>query len=60
MNKFDTLKKICQPVRVTAGAALLFIGAITGNAWFFLGLLPLIAGAVNFCPACLISKKCSI
>jgi hypothetical protein len=27
--------------------------------WWWLGLLPLIAGIVDFCPTCIISKKCT-
>ena len=60
MNKFEKMKKICKPVRMTLGAALIATGFITGIAWFYLGIIPFIAGAVDFCPACLISKKCSI
>jgi len=30
------------------------------NMWFALGLLPLIAGITNFCPLCILTKKCNI
>jgi hypothetical protein len=60
MNKFDTIRKACKPIRMTAGIALIALGAYTGNAWFYLGILPFIAGATNFCPLCMITKKCSI
>lgn len=60
MNKFDTLKKICKPVRMTVGASLIFVGAVTGNPWFYLGLIPFIVGSMDICPACMITKKCSI
>jgi hypothetical protein len=30
------------------------------NLWFAFGLLPLIAGIMNFCPLCIISKKCDV
>ena len=54
------IKKACQPIRIAAGAALIATGIATGNAWFFLGLAPLVAGIVNFCPLCMITKKCEI
>ena len=60
MNNFDNIRKLCRPVRMSAGVALIAIAVMTGNAWFYLGILPLIAGAVNFCPLCMITKKCSI
>lgn len=54
------IKKVCQPVRIFAGLALITAGVITENPWFFLGTAPLIAGIVNFCPLCTITKKCEI
>jgi hypothetical protein len=60
MNKFEKLKTICKPIRITFGTALIAVGFVTGINWFFLGVIPFIAGAVDFCPACLISKQCSI
>lgn len=60
MNIFDKIKKICTSFRVILGLILIGIGLYTGNSWFFLGIIPLIAGLTNFCPLCLITKKCSI
>ena len=60
MNKFDNIRKACRPIRMTAGVALITTGIITGNAWFYLGVLPFVAGLTNFCPLCSITKKCSI
>ena len=57
VNKF---RAICRPIRIVAGLALIGYGIYSGNAWFYLGALPLIAGIVNFCPACIITKKCEI
>ncbi|HIP13777.1 MAG TPA: DUF2892 domain-containing protein, partial [Arcobacter sp.] len=28
--------------------------------WFYLGVIPLIAGLVNFCPICKITGQCDI
>lgn len=60
MNIYEKIRKVCRPIRVLVGIVLIVIGFITENAWFYLGIIPLIAGITNFCPACIISKKCSI
>jgi hypothetical protein len=57
---YDKIRKNCRVIRIVGGLALIVTGFITGNAWFYLGVLPLIAGIANFCPLCLITKKCSI
>ncbi len=57
---FIKIRKACQPIRILAGIALIATGFITANYWFFLGVVPLIAGIVNFCPLCIITKKCDI
>ena len=60
MNTFDKIKRFCRPFRIVVGVVLITIGVLTSNAWFYLGVIPLIAGLVNFCPLCIVSKKCSI
>jgi phosphoglycerol transferase MdoB-like AlkP superfamily enzyme len=60
MNKFDKIRAFCRPFRILIGVVLIAIGVITSNAWFYLGVIPLIAGLVDFCPTCIISKKCSV
>lgn len=57
---FDKIRKNCRVIRIVLGLALIATGFITGNAWFYLGVLPLVAGITNFCPLCIITKKCSI
>ncbi len=59
MHIFDKMKKICRPFRIILGLALIITAVITAIPWFYLGVLPFIAGIANFCPACIISKKCS-
>jgi|GEM_PF-135876 hypothetical protein len=54
------LSKFCRPFRIVLGLALLGAGFVTRNDWFLLGIIPLIAGAVGFCPACAITKQCTI
>jgi len=56
----NKIRKFCRVFRIVAGLALIATGVITGNVWFYLGVIPLIAGAINFCPLCLITKKCDL
>ncbi|HIP14756.1 MAG TPA: DUF2892 domain-containing protein [Sulfurimonas autotrophica] len=57
---FNKIRKICRPIRIVLGLALILIGIMTGVVWFYLGIIPLIAGLTNFCPLCIISKKCDL
>jgi uncharacterized membrane protein len=57
VNKF---RKICRPIRIIVGSTLIGYGVYSGNQWFYLGAIPLIAGILNFCPACIITKKCDM
>lgn len=36
--------------RIILGLALIGYGVISGNAWFFLGVIPLVFGIINKCP----------
>jgi len=56
----NKIRKICRPVRIVLGLVLIATGVITKNQWFYLGVIPLIAGLANFCPLCIITKKCDI
>ena len=67
MNTFDKIKSFCRPFRIIMGLALIAAGFFVAledgqvyNYWFALGLLPLLAGITNFCPLCIITKKCTI
>jgi len=60
MNIFDKIRNFCRSFRIVLGIILIIIGFIFENSWFYLGIIPLIAGLVDFCPTCIISKKCSI
>lgn len=60
MNTFDKVRAFCRPFRIVLGIGLIVAGFITGIAWFYLGVIPLVAGLVDFCPLCIISKKCTI
>lgn len=59
MNKYDKIRAFCRPFRIILGIVLIGIGIYTGILWFYLGVIPLIAGLVDFCPVCIISKKCT-
>ena len=54
------IRKFCRVFRVILGIALIITGVVTGTIWFYLGVIPLIAGIVNFCPLCIITKKCDL
>lgn len=54
------IRAACRPIRIVVGLALITAGIVTSNPWFFLGVAPLVAGLVNFCPLCIITKKCDI
>ena len=65
MNIYDKIRSFCRSFRVMLGLGALIIGFLLGDGslnlgWWYLGLLPLIAGLTNFCPICIITKQCSI
>ena len=37
-------------VRIVVGLALIGYGVYSANAWFYLGVIPLITGIINWCP----------
>ena len=57
---YNKIRKICRPIRIVLGLGLIATGVIIGNPWFYLGVVPLIAGIVNFCPLCIITKQCDL
>jgi len=57
---FNKIRKVCRVVRIIVGLALIVTGIITGIKWFYLGIIPLVAGIANFCPLCIFSKKCDL
>jgi hypothetical protein len=57
---FNKIKKICRPVRIVAGLGLIAGAFLTDTVWMYIGVAPLIAGITNFCPLCLITKKCDL
>ncbi len=56
----NKIRAVCRPIRIVVGLALIGAGVYTGIGWFYLGVIPLIAGLSNFCPLCIITKKCDI
>ncbi|MDF1884452.1 DUF2892 domain-containing protein [Sulfurimonas sp. SAG-AH-194-C21] len=62
---YNKIRSFCRIFRIAIGlvliAAAFFIGDSWENSqWLYLGVIPLLAGAVNFCPLCIISKKCDL
>ncbi len=37
-------------IRIAIGLALIGYGVYSGNAWFYLGVMPLITAIINWCP----------
>ena len=61
----NKVRSFCRVFRIILGLVLIMIGVIQtgtadGSSLWFLGVIPLIAGLVNFCPLCLITKKCDL
>jgi len=56
----NKIRKFCRVFRIILGLGLIATGVLLANYWFFLGVIPLIAGVTNFCPLCLITKKCDL
>ncbi len=56
----NKIRSFCRPFRIVMGSALIAYGVYSGNAWFYLGAIPLIAGLANFCPLCIITKECTV
>ena len=57
---FNKIRKFCRVFRIILGLALIVTGVVTGIGWFYLGVIPLVAGIANFCPLCIITKKCDL
>jgi len=57
---YNKIRSTCRVVRIVVGLGLIATAFLTSNAWFYLGVVPLIAGIINFCPLCIITKKCDL
>ncbi|UFH58189.1 YgaP family membrane protein [Sulfurovum mangrovi] len=57
---YNKIRSFCGKFRIGLGLVLIGAGLYTGIAWFYLGVIPLIAGLTNFCPLCMITKKCDL
>jgi hypothetical protein len=57
---FNKIRKFCRVFRIILGTALIIAAVVTGTTWLYIGIIPLIAGITNFCPLCLITKKCDL
>ena len=54
------IRKVCRPIRIVLGLGLIGYGIMSGNSWFYLGVIPLIAGIMNICPLCKITGQCEL
>lgn len=63
---FNKIKTFCRKFRITLGLVLVIAGIVLymNNVpyakWLFLGIIPFLVGVTNFCPLCLITKRCDI
>ena len=57
---FNKWRRFCRVFRTILGSALIAYGFYSSNPWFYLGVIPLAAGITNFCPVCILSKKCDL
>ena len=57
---FNKIRKTCKPVRIAIGIALIITAIVTGIHFFYLGVIPLIAGLVDFCPLCIVTQQCDL
>jgi hypothetical protein len=55
----NKIRFVCRYIRIIVGLALIISGFVINNYWLYLGVVPLIAGIINFCPLCIITKKCT-
>ncbi len=55
---FNKIRSFCQKFRIVLGLVLISVGVFLNNPWFYLGAIPLVVGVANFCPLCIITKKC--
>jgi len=65
MNLFDKIRSFCKSFRIILGVSAIAIGYLLSDgslswSWWYLGVIPLIAGLTNFCPLCSLTNKCSI
>jgi len=68
----NKIRKVCRPIRIILGLVLISYGLYSTSplfnetitawswSWFYLGVIPLVAGLANFCPLCIITKKCDL
>jgi len=54
------IRKVCRPIRIVLGLGLIGYGVYSGNNWFYLGAIPLVAGIMNICPLCKITGQCEL
>jgi hypothetical protein len=60
---YNKIRSFCRVFRIIIGIALItaaFLIDAEWSKWLYLGIIPLIAGIANFCPLCIITKKCDL
>ena len=65
MNLFEKIKTFSRSSRIIIGILAIAIGYFQSDgtlawSWWYLGVIPLIVGLINYCPLCSLSDKCDI
>ncbi|MBN2825557.1 MAG: DUF2892 domain-containing protein [Campylobacterales bacterium] len=54
------MRKFCSPFRIVLGLVLILGAIVTGWKILYIGVVPLVAGLTNFCPACYFTSQCDL
>ena len=54
------IRTFCRPIRLILGLALVGYAVYSGNNWFYLGVIPILASVFNICPICKITGQCEL
>lgn len=54
------IRSVCRVIRLVLGLGLIGYAVYSGNNWFYLGVIPLLASIFNICPLCKISAQCEL
>lgn len=48
MNVYEKIRSFCRKFRITIGLIAIAIAILFSNPWWYLGIIPLIAGLADF------------
>jgi hypothetical protein len=50
------IKKPSRALRISIGAIIVVLGIVFQSYWGLLGLVPIVFGALNYCPLCTVKQ----